>query len=61
MMTTETFVRTDDVMTFAEARDFYEMDDDEMPPSPMSVCAGEWRIEGPSDAPVWRFWRDPTF
>lgn len=49
---------TDDVMTDAELREFFDTDrDEELGDEPIEVCEGEWRRDVPGK---WRFWRDPT-
>jgi len=54
----ETYVRTNDTMTFRETCDFLEIDHvhDGNPPDKIGVCAGEWRREYKKAGDVWRFW-----
>jgi hypothetical protein len=56
-MTAETETPVVDYATEAELRDLFSMEpDDEIPASPIQVCAGEWvKCEGD----MWRFVRDP--
>lgn len=48
------YERTDEVLTAEEFADLMDYDIDEMPDSPVEVCAGEWRSEGRGKR--WRMW-----
>lgn len=56
------YIRTNDVMTAIQIREFLDYDDDtpgpgETLPDVIPVCSGEWRKE--PDGQSWRAWDHP--